>query len=82
MVVCLDNFSLQDMFYSRVDGRGYLDGGFILANFEILLALGGFFKVRLSFPKEYPLLPPKMKFESQIWHPNSRHLPCPISSLH
>ncbi|KAF3927910.1 hypothetical protein ABW20_dc0106784 [Dactylellina cionopaga] len=31
---------------------------------------GGFFKARLSFPKEYPLMPPKMKFETPIWHPN------------
>ena len=32
---------------------------------------GGFFKARLSFPKDYPLMPPKMKFETPIWHPNS-----------
>jgi ubiquitin-conjugating enzyme E2 G1 len=32
---------------------------------------GGFFRARLSFPREYPLLPPKMKFETPIWHPNS-----------
>ncbi|KAF2091500.1 ubiquitin-conjugating enzyme [Saccharata proteae CBS 121410] len=31
---------------------------------------GGFFKARLSFPSEYPLLPPKMKFETPIFHPN------------
>lgn len=33
---------------------------------------GGFFKARLSFPKDYPLMPPKMKFETPIWHPNSK----------
>jgi ubiquitin-conjugating enzyme E2 G1 len=33
--------------------------------------LGGFFRARLSFPKEYPHLPPKMKFETPIFHPNS-----------
>ena len=32
--------------------------------------LGGYFKARLSFPKEYPMKPPKMKFTSKIWHPN------------
>lgn len=32
---------------------------------------GGFFRARLSFPPEYPLLPPKMKFETPIFHPNS-----------
>lgn len=31
---------------------------------------GGFFRARLSFPPEYPHLPPKMKFETPIWHPN------------
>lgn len=24
----------------------------------------------LNFPKEYPLRPPRMKFISEIWHPN------------
>ncbi|KAH0814076.1 hypothetical protein GEV33_008717 [Tenebrio molitor] len=31
---------------------------------------GGFFKCHLYFPKEYPLRPPKMKFVTEIWHPN------------
>jgi len=31
---------------------------------------GGFFKAHLIFPKEYPLRPPKMKFITDIWHPN------------
>ncbi|RXW15389.1 hypothetical protein EST38_g10466 [Candolleomyces aberdarensis] len=31
---------------------------------------GGFFKARLSFPPEFPLLPPKMKFITPMWHPN------------
>ncbi|UYV70208.1 UBE2G1 [Cordylochernes scorpioides] len=31
---------------------------------------GGFFKAHLYFPKEYPLCPPKMKFITEIWHPN------------
>jgi len=33
---------------------------------------GGFFRARLAFPPEYPLLPPKMKFETPIFHPNGR----------
>lgn len=32
---------------------------------------GGFFKAHLTFPKDYPLKPPKMKFITEIWHPNS-----------
>lgn len=31
---------------------------------------GAFLKARLTFPHEYPLLPPKMKFLSEMWHPN------------
>ena len=31
---------------------------------------GGFFKARLSFPKDYPNMPPKMKFISKFYHPN------------
>jgi hypothetical protein len=37
--------------------------------------LGGFFRARLTFPSEYPLLPPKMRFETPIFHPNSERLP-------
>ena len=32
--------------------------------------LGGFFRAILSFPPEYPLMPPKMRFETPIFHPN------------
>jgi ubiquitin-protein ligase len=35
------------------------------------MSLGGFFRARLSFPTEYPLMPPKMRFETPIFHPNS-----------
>ena len=31
---------------------------------------GGFFRAILSFPLDYPQMPPKMKFISEIWHPN------------
>lgn len=31
---------------------------------------GGFFKAHLIFPKDYPQKPPKMKFISEMWHPN------------
>merc|ERR1719223_2216368 len=31
---------------------------------------GGFFKATLKFPPEYPQLPPKMVFTSEMWHPN------------
>ncbi|KAL8941424.1 MAG: hypothetical protein Q9211_001833 [Gyalolechia sp. 1 TL-2023] len=31
---------------------------------------GGFFRAHLKFPPEYPLLPPKMTFQTPIFHPN------------
>ncbi|RUS69390.1 hypothetical protein EGW08_022848 [Elysia chlorotica] len=31
---------------------------------------GGVFPARLSFPSDYPLSPPKMKFTCEIFHPN------------
>ncbi|KAJ3342329.1 Ubiquitin-conjugating enzyme E2 15 [Entophlyctis luteolus] len=31
---------------------------------------GGFFKAKLVFPTDYPQMPPKMTFLSDIWHPN------------
>lgn len=31
---------------------------------------GGILKTRLSFPPEYPLQPPKMRFITPMWHPN------------
>jgi len=31
---------------------------------------GGIFKAQLNFPQDYPFSPPKLKFISEIWHPN------------
>eukprot|EP00794_Sanderia_malayensis_P017502 gene17502-19252_t len=31
---------------------------------------GGVFTTRLNFPSDYPLSPPKMRFVSEIFHPN------------
>ncbi|KAI9887379.1 MAG: Ubiquitin-conjugating enzyme E2 7 [Watsoniomyces obsoletus] len=31
---------------------------------------GGVFPATLSFPRDYPLAPPTMKFECDMWHPN------------
>eukprot|EP01091_Cochliopodium_minus_P010539 TRINITY_DN2814_c0_g1_i1.p1 TRINITY_DN2814_c0_g1~~TRINITY_DN2814_c0_g1_i1.p1 ORF type:complete len:166 (-),score=30.92 TRINITY_DN2814_c0_g1_i1:132-629(-) len=30
----------------------------------------GVFIANISFPSDYPLNPPKMKFKSEMWHPN------------
>jgi ubiquitin-conjugating enzyme (huntingtin interacting protein 2) len=31
---------------------------------------GGIFKVDIVIPQEYPFKPPKMKFDTKIYHPN------------
>ena len=31
---------------------------------------GGIYRCSLQFPDDYPYSPPKMKFTSEIWHPN------------
>jgi len=31
---------------------------------------GGFFTAHLTFPEDYPQRPPKLKFVSDMWHPN------------
>lgn len=33
---------------------------------------GGVFPAELKFPKDYPLMPPTMKFQCDIWHPNGK----------
>ena len=37
---------------------------------KLFLSEGGYFKAHLDFPKEYPQRPPKMKFVTDMWHPN------------
>ena len=34
---------------------------------------GGVFPAHLTFPSDYPLGPPKMKFSCDIFHPNSMY---------
>ena len=31
---------------------------------------GGIFYVDIQIPQDYPFKPPKMKFDTKIWHPN------------
>ena len=38
---------------------------------KLICDLGGFFRAHVVFPSEYPLLPPKMTFQTPIFHPNS-----------
>lgn len=34
---------------------------------------GGIFPAELKFPKDYPLMPPTMRFLCETWHPNSEY---------
>ncbi|KAG0225278.1 Ubiquitin-conjugating enzyme 13 [Actinomortierella wolfii] len=31
---------------------------------------GGFYRALMTFPPDYPLMPPKLKFTTEMWHPN------------
>jgi len=31
---------------------------------------GGFFKMNMTFPVDYPVKPPKLTFLTEVWHPN------------
>ncbi|WVF70371.1 hypothetical protein IAT40_005161 [Kwoniella sp. CBS 6097] len=69
---------LLDLQKSPVDGfsAGLVDDDNIL-EWQIVimgpadtLYEGAILKARLIFPSEFPLLPPKMIFDSEMWHPN------------
>ncbi|KAH9929476.1 ubiquitin-conjugating enzyme [Fomitopsis serialis] len=61
----LDGFSA-----GLVDDNNFYEWEIMLIGPPDTIYEGGFFRARLSFPEEYPLLPPKMKFLTQMWHPN------------
>ncbi|CAD0028241.1 unnamed protein product [Aureobasidium pullulans] len=42
---------------------------------------GGIFPAELKFPKDYPLMPPTMKFLTDLWHPNEKILISVMSML-
>ncbi|XP_072024628.1 ubiquitin-conjugating enzyme E2 G1-like [Amphiura filiformis] len=75
---CMLARQLNDLNKSPVEGfsAGLIDDDDIF-KWEVIvygppdtLYEGGFFKAHLIFPKEYPNIPPKMKFITEIWHPN------------
>ena len=43
---------------------------------------GGYFRAHLTFPKEYPQRPPKMKFVTDIWHPNGMYVCVFVRVMH
>ena len=73
---------LKDLTRNPVEGfSAGLANDTDIYNWEVLiigppdtLYEGGFFKAHLTFPKDYPNKPPKMRFLTPIWHPNSKLL--------
>lgn len=53
-----------------VDDDDIYKWGVLIYGPQDTLYEGGVFKATLTFPKDYPLRPPKMKFVTEIWHPN------------
>ena len=43
---------------------------------------GGVFTAILTFPSDYPMSPPKMRFTCPMWHPNSLSFPHPPQHTH
>ncbi|KAK1926547.1 ubiquitin-conjugating enzyme/RWD-like protein [Papiliotrema laurentii] len=53
-----------------VDDDNILEWQIVIMGPADTLYEGAILKARLIFPEEYPLLPPKMIFDSEMWHPN------------
>ncbi|KAL7423393.1 Ubiquitin-conjugating enzyme E2 15 [Cryptotrichosporon argae] len=53
-----------------VDDDNILEWQIVIMGPADTLYEGAILKARLIFPPEYPLLPPKMVFDSELWHPN------------
>jgi len=62
--------SIQGISCGLVDNNVFEWEVMLMINDDTKYYGGGFFRARLSFPQEYPLLPPKMRFETPIFHPN------------
>ncbi|QRV99456.1 ubiquitin-conjugating enzyme [Ceratobasidium sp. AG-Ba] len=69
---------LMDLKKNPVEGfsAGLVDDGNLL-EWEVMIIgppdtiyEGGFFKARLTFPENFPLYPPEMRFITPMWHPN------------
>jgi len=53
-----------------VDESNLLEWEILIIGPENTLYEGGFLRARMSFPPEFPLLPPKLRFITPMWHPN------------
>ncbi|CCM02101.1 uncharacterized protein FIBRA_04178 [Fibroporia radiculosa] len=53
-----------------VDDNNFYEWDIMIIGPPDTLYEGGIFRARLSFPEEYPIQPPKMRFLTPMWHPN------------
>ncbi|RXK39855.1 ubiquitin-conjugating enzyme E2 G1 [Tremella mesenterica] len=56
-----------------VDESNMLEWQIVIIGPADTLYEGAILKARLIFPPEFPLLPPKMIFDTEMWHPNIYH---------
>ncbi|ORX36120.1 ubiquitin-conjugating enzyme/RWD-like protein [Kockovaella imperatae] len=53
-----------------VDESNILEWQIVIIGPADTLYEGAILKARLIFPEEYPILPPRMVFDTEMWHPN------------
>ncbi|KTW26400.1 hypothetical protein T552_02881 [Pneumocystis carinii B80] len=61
---------IQGFSAGLIDDNNVYEWEVLIIGPEDTLYEGGFFKCHLSFPREYPHLPPKMRFITELYHPN------------
>lgn len=60
-------------YYGNIGGlENTVLGVYPQARSRLTRLLGGCFRAKMTFPQNYPLYPPKMKFETPIFHPNGK----------
>jgi len=66
----LNKNPVQGFSAGLVDDGNLLEWSIVIIGPPDTIHEGAFYKALLTFPPEYPLLPPKMRFVSDMWHPN------------
>ncbi|WRT65246.1 uncharacterized protein IL334_002189 [Kwoniella shivajii] len=66
----LQKYPVDGFSAGLVDDDNILEWQIVIMGPADTLYEGAILKARLIFPPEYPLLPPKMIFDSEMWHPN------------
>ncbi|KAF9137513.1 Ubiquitin-conjugating enzyme E2 15 [Mortierella sp. GBA39] len=53
-----------------VDDNNIFEWEIVIMGPQETLYEGGFYKATMTFPVDYPLMPPKLKFVTDMYHPN------------